>query len=189
MQAAGKAQSIAACEPRCASFRRRVRAGQSSVGLQLWFHRRWILLIMLRANDREVCWSVGMNAEIPHVAVHSLRSQHFGKRVLTGFKWSFRSELDPGFSKLLVSSCDCVLLLRNFAVNGSLDLAHNAVIALWLHAHNMKTVPRQLGAWLFGGFRFFAGLCCLCGRCRLLLSVHRLEIDVDRGQRGMYLVL
>src|SRR5439155_7054306 len=187
MQAAGKAQSIAACEPRCASFRLRVRPGQSSVGLQLWLHRRWILLIMLRANDREVCWSVGMNAEIPHVAVHSLRSQHFGKRVLTGFKWSFRSDLDPAFSKLLVSSCDCVLLLRNFAVNSSLDLAHNAVIALRPHAHNMETVPGKLSGGLFAGLRFFAGLCCLRGRCRLLLFVHRLEIDVDRGQRGMYL--
>src|ERR1051325_3960784 len=108
---------------------------------------------MLGANHRKVRRSVRMNAEIPHVTVHSLRAQHFSKRVLTGFKWSFRGDLDPALAKLLVSSCDGVLLLCHLAVNRSLNLAYNAVIALRVHAHNVKTIPGKFRGGLFAGLR------------------------------------
>lgn len=98
----------------------------------------------LRWSDhRHVGGRVGVHAEIPDVAVDSLRAQHFYQGVFTRCERRFGSQLDPTLAELLGRSRNEVLLLRLFPRQAGFDGADDSLIAFDLYMHDAEAVPGE----------------------------------------------
>src|SRR3989442_10807296 len=79
--------------------------------------RRLIPTDNLRLDHSKIGRGVGMNAEVPHITVDALLSQHFCKCIFAGSEGGLWSELNPAFAQLFSGGGDRVLFLADLPIH------------------------------------------------------------------------